>query len=176
MNPERLEQLARTPRVLDERMDRIRARPMFFMRTAMKIWEQEMRNAPLVFGYVVQADKPLFTPGDGGTGRAVFLHSTDPGYTRNAPWLTELAARVAALRTERTSDRESLDLGMNLIDDQKDFSLEVPLHLTRQIMAYLSSQTLDVSLLPNRCIPEDRLVPALALPKILLPIPAEFWL
>lgn len=176
MNLDRLEQLARTPRALDERMDKIRARPMFFMRTAMKIWEQEMRSAPLVFAYVVQADKPLFEPGDGGTGRAVFLHSTDPGYTRNAAWLAELATRVAALRTERTCDRESLDLGMMLIDDQKDFSLQVPLHLTLQIMAYLSSQALDVSLLPNRCIPANRLVPALALPKVLLPIPAEFWL
>jgi hypothetical protein len=176
MNLERLEQLARTPRVLDERMEKIRARPMFFMRSAMKLWEQEMRNAPLVFAYVVQAEKPLFVPGDGGTGRAVFLHSTDPGYTRNARWLAELATRVASLRTERTSDRESLDLGMMLIDDQRDISLQVPLHLTLQIMAQLTSQALDVSLLPNRCIPESRVIPALALPKTLLPIPAELWL
>lgn len=175
MKRERLEQLARTPRVLDETLTKIRERPMFFMRAAVQTWEREMRTAPLVFAYVVQAEPALFEPGDGGTGRAVLLHSQEPGYSRNAAWLDQLAERVRALRTLRTSDRELLELGMMLVDDHSEFSLPVPLSLTGLILAQLSSQPLNVALLPERCIPSDRVVPALALPRTLLPLPAELW-
>jgi hypothetical protein len=37
------------------------------------------------------------------------------------------------------------------------------------------SQQLDVSILPEKSIPRDRVVPALALPKRLFPIPADLW-
>lgn len=173
MNLERLEQLARTPRVLDESVGKIRERPMFFMRAAVELWEQEMRNAPLVFAYVVQAEQVLFAPGHGGSGRAVLLHSSEPGYARNSRWLAELAGRLSALRTARIADRKVLELGMMLVDDQAEFSLEVPLSLTKLVLARLCSQQLDVSILPEKCIPRDRVVPALALPKQLFPIPAD---
>jgi hypothetical protein len=175
MNLQRIEQLARTPRILDENMDRIRERPMFFMRAAVQTWEREMRTAPLVFAYVVLAEPALFVPGDGGSGRAVLLHSREPGYSRNASWLSALAERVYALRTTRTADPKLLELGEMLVDEQSQFSLPVPLHLTRLILAQLSSQPLSVAHLPDRCIPKDRVVPALALPKTLLPLPAELW-
>jgi hypothetical protein len=175
MNPERLEKLARIPRVLDESADKIRERPMFFMRAAVKAWEQEMRTAPLVFAYVVQADTMLFVPGAGGTGRAVLLHSPEPGYACNRKWLADVAARISALKTERTSDRKALELGMMLVDDQSELSLPVPLNFTSLVYAHLSAQSLNADLLPDKCIPRDRVVPALALPKKLLPIPAELW-
>jgi hypothetical protein len=60
-----------------------------------------------------------------------------------------------------------------LVDDQAEFSLEIPLSLTKLVLARLCSQQLDVSVLPERCIPRDRVVPALALPKRLFPIPAD---
>jgi hypothetical protein len=148
---------------------------MFFMRAAVQMWEREMRTAPLVFAYVVLAEPALFVPGDGGTGRAVLLHSREPGYLRNTPWLAGLAERIAALRTTRTSDPKLLELGEMLVDENSQFSLPVPLNLTRLILAQLSSQPLSVAQLPERCIPDDRVIPALALPKVLLPVPADFW-
>jgi hypothetical protein len=175
MNQERLDQLARTPRILDESVDKIRERPMFFMRAQVKSWEQEMRMAPLVFAYVVQAERALFVPGDGSTGRAVLLHSREPGYTRNTPWLGELAVRLSALKTARITDRQVLELGMMLVDDQSDFSLQVPLSLTKLVLAQVSTQALNTAILPERCIPRDRVIPALALPKRLFPIPADMW-
>ncbi|HEX6241688.1 MAG TPA: hypothetical protein VFZ61_12360 [Polyangiales bacterium] len=175
MNLERLEQLARTPRAIDHCLTKVRERPMFFMRSAVQTWEREMRSAPLVFAYVVQAEPALFEPGCGGSGRAVLLHSQEPGYIRNAAWLAQLADRVRSLRTIRTADRELLELGMLLIDEQSEFSLPVPLSLTRLILARLSAQSLDVTHLPAGCVPRDRIVPALALPKLLLPLPAELW-
>ena len=33
----------------------------------------------------------------------------------------------------------------------------------------------EVTHLPDRCVPRNRVVPALALPKLLLPLPAELW-
>jgi hypothetical protein len=176
MNLERIERLARTPRALDESLEKVRERPMFFMRAAVDTWEREMRSAPLVFAYVVQAEPALFVPGDAGTGRAVLLHSQEPGYSRNTAWLTELGRRIAALRTMRTTDRKVLELGEMLVDEQSEISLPVPLNLTRQILAQLSSQPLSVALLPEQRIPNDRIVPALALPKTLLALPAEIWL
>lgn len=175
MKLERIEQLARTPRVLDESLDKIRERPMFFMRERVQIWEREMRSAPLVFAYVVQAEPALFVRGDGGTGRAVLLHSPEPGYARNTSWLEQLAERIVTLKTIRTADRELLELGMMLVDDNAEFSLPVPLSLTRLILARLSSQPLNAAPLPERCIPANRVIPALALPHTLLPIPAELW-
>jgi hypothetical protein len=175
MNLDRLERLARTPRVLDESVDTIRARPMFFMRAAVKLWEQEMRTAPLVFAYVIQANVALFEPGDAGSGRAVLLHSKEPGYSRNAQWLADLAPRIWELRTTRTSDREALKLGMMLVDEQSNFSLQVPLYLTRLVFAHVSTQELNVAALPDQCIPRDRVIPALALPHGLFPIPAAMW-
>jgi hypothetical protein len=175
MNLERIEQLARTPRALDANLDKVRERPMFFMRAAVASWEREMRTAPLVFAYVVQAEPALLVPGDGGKGRAVLLHSQEPGYSRNTRWLTELGQRILALRTARTSDRKELELGMMLVDEQSEISLPVPLHLTRLILAQVSSQPVSVAALPNQCIPKDRIVPALALPKTLLPLPGELW-
>jgi hypothetical protein len=175
MNFERLELLARTPRVLDESVDKIRERPMFFMRAAVKAWEREMRTAPLVFAYVVHAETALFEPGAGGMGRAVLLHSEEPGYSRNSKWLSELAARVWALRMVKTSQRDALELGMMLVDENSEFSLPVPLNLTRLIFAQVSSHTLNVELLPNQCIPYDRVIPALASSNGLFPLPAELW-
>jgi hypothetical protein len=175
MNLERLEKLARTPRILDESLEKVRERPMFFMRAAVQSWEREMRSAPLVFAYVVQAEPALFEPGCGGSGRAVLLHSQEPGYLRNPAWLAQLADRILSLRTTRTADRELLELGMMLVDHQSEFSLPVPLSLTRLILARLSSQALEVTHLPDACVPRDRIVPALALPKLLLPLPAELW-
>jgi hypothetical protein len=103
------------------------------------------------------------------------LHSQEPGYSRNAAWLTDLGQRIAALRTMRTADRKALELGEMLVDEQSEISLPVPLHMTRQILAQLSSQPLHVARLPDQCIPNDRIVPALALPKTLLALPAEIW-
>lgn len=175
MNHERLDQLARTPRTLDESVDKIRERPMFFMRAQVKVWEQEMRMAPLVFAYVVQAESALFVPGDGGSGRAVLLHSREPGYTRNTPWLADLSVRLSALKTARITDRKVLELGMMLVDDQSDFSLPVPLSLTKLVLAEVSTQSVNTAILPERCIPRDRVIPALAMPKRLFPIPADMW-
>jgi hypothetical protein len=176
MNLDRIERLARTPRVLDESVDKIRERPMFFMRAAVRTWECEMRTAPLVFAYVVSAESALFEVGDGGTGRAVLLHSREPGYSRNARWLGELSERLWALRMARAiPDRAVLELATMLVDDQSEFSLPVPLSLTQLVLAHLSTQTLNAALLPDACIPHDRVIPALALPKALFPIPAEMW-
>lgn len=176
MNLERLEKLAHIPRAVDDQnLDKIRERPMFFMRDAVRRWEEEMRTAPLVFAYVVQAEPALFKRGKAFSGRSVLLYSTDPGYTRNGPWLSELAERLLLLRTQRIRDPEALQIGMMLVDEQSEFSLAVPLSLTRLVLARLVTHSLSRASLPQQCIPESRLIPALALPKRLLPLPAEMW-
>jgi hypothetical protein len=125
----RVEHLARTPRTIDEQLTKIQAKPVFFLRGAIRQWEHDLMHAPLVFAYVVQANHVLYEP-EGEWAPAVLLHTTDPRYARDARWLGSLAQRLPALKESGTSDPKANELGALLCAEESDFDLPVPVSVT----------------------------------------------
>jgi len=157
MDMKKLEKLAQLPRPLDDTVQRIWKKPLFFRGR----WEREMTHAPLVFLYVVQANEGLYEKGAGEMAPAVLLYSTDPTVARDAAWLTDLGERILALRTSGTADPKANELGCYLEAEQSTFNLPVPVSLTGGKAATIRTWTLCVEDLPDQCIGPDGIIPAL---------------
>jgi hypothetical protein len=157
MDMKKIEKLSRTPRPLDETVQKIWKRPLLFRGR----WEREMAGSPLVFLYVVQAHQCLFEKGAGELAPAVLLYTTDPAHCLNTPWLADLAERISALETSGTDDPKANELGCYLAAEDSSFDLPVPMSLTGGVAATIRKWSLSTWVLPDKHIGPDRIIPAL---------------
>ena len=176
MDPEKLESLARTPRVIDDRLLKIHRKPFFFLKSAVRSWREGMTHGPLVFAFVVQADLLLFEPGLGATAPAVLLYTEHPRYSRNVRWLTELGDRVADLRMDCSEDPALRSIGKLLRAPDSEFDLKLPRAFSAGIDCRLYTAHLSTHRLPEACITEQRIVPLLVLDKDhIAVVPSELY-
>jgi hypothetical protein len=165
MDFEKLESLALTPRVIDQRLLKIHRKPFFFLKNAIREWREGLTNGPLVFAFVVQADLMLFEYGLGATAPAVLLYTEDPLYSRDVSWLTELGERVADLRIRCSEDAPLREIGCMLRSPSSEFDLELPRSFSQGVNCRLYTSHLSTYRLPGSCIAETRIVPLLVLAK-----------
>lgn len=167
--------LAATPRPLTDELQKIRSKPFGFLRKAVKKWEHEITNSPLVFAAVVQANSALFDAKTSTWAPAVFLYTTDPTLARDGAWLRQVADRAFALKEHRTGDRREDALGALLADENSTIDLEVPPTLTGGVTARIRSTFVDPSTLPGGAIPEDRLLVGLAFQDEVVLLPGTYY-
>lgn len=169
------ESLIATPRPLTDELTKIQSRPFGFLRKAVKKWENEMANAPLVFAAVVQANSVLFDPKESTWAPAVLLYTTDPARSRDGEWLRQVADRCAALRERRTGDRREDGLGFLLNEEESNFDIEVPPTLTGGVTVKIFTTFVDPDNLPGRAIPPHRILAGLAREKELVLLPKDYY-
>lgn len=175
MNFDKLEALARTPRVINDDLLKIHGKPLFFLKKAIRSWEQGLTNGPVVYGFVVQGNSVLFEPG-GALAPAVMLYTEDPRYCRDPAWLGQLAERLLALKTSGVEDQEVNMLGALLAAEESEFDKRIPLWFTGGVEARLYTTHLATYKLPNECVGPHRLVPLLLMGKDEpIEIPGEFY-
>jgi hypothetical protein len=169
------DRLAATPRPLTEELQKIRGKPFGFLRKAVKKWEHEITNAPLVFAAVVQANSALFDAKTSQWAPAVLLYTTDPALARDGAWLRQVADRAFALKEHRTGDRREDALGALLADEDSTINIEVPPTLTGGVPARIVSTFVDPARLPGRAIPEHRLLVGLAFEGEVVLLPSTYY-
>lgn len=169
------DRLAATPRPLTEELQKIRGKPFGFLRKAVKKWEHQMTNAPLVFAAVVQANSALFDAKTSTWAPAVLLYTTDPALARDGAWLRQVADRVFALKEQRTGDRREDALGALLNDEDSTIDLDVPPTLTGGVTVKIVSTHIDPDTLPGRAIPEHRLLVGLAFDGEIVLLPSTYY-
>lgn len=169
------ESLVATPRPLTDELTKIKGKPFGFLRKAVKKWEQEMTQSPLVFAAVVQANSALFDPKESTWAPAVLLYTTDPAHIRDGEWLRQVADRCAALRERRTGDRREDGLGFLLNEEESNFNIEVPPTLTGGVTAKILTTFIDPNTLPGRAIPQHRILAGLAAEKELILLPKTYY-
>lgn len=176
MNLEKLESLAHTPRVIDQRLLTIHRKPFFFLKKAIREWRDGLTNGPLVFAFVVQADLVLYEHGLGATAPAVLLYTEDPRFSRDITWLTELGERVADLRVTCSEDPPLRKIGCLLRSPHSEFDLEIPRSFSEGVNCRLYTSHLSAYKLPGSCIAEQRIVPLLVLARDhTAVVPAELY-
>lgn len=169
------EKLVATPRPLTDELTTIKGKPFGLLRKAVKTWEHEMANAPLVFAAVVQANSALFDPAEATWAPAVLLYTTDPARIRDGEWLRQVADRCAALRERRTGDRREDGLGFLLNEEESTFDIEVPPTLTGGVTAKILTTYLSPGTLPGGAIPAHRILAGLAWEKELVLLPKTYY-
>ena len=162
MKLDRIEHLRATPRELTPELEKILDKPFAILVPMVKRWEEDMKVAPLVTAAVVQANKVLFDAETAEMAPAVLVFSPDPKYATNALWISDLAARLSAMRDNPKSDPTGGQLAQRLLDEDSDFSEALPESVTGGIRAHWLVTYLSPEQLPGGFIPEHRLLPALA--------------
>lgn len=169
------ENLVATPRPVTKDIEEIWTKPFFFLRGAVRKWEQGVVHAPVVFASVVQANQVLFDPRQSQYAPAVLLYSRDPERCRDAAWLRALTERVQALKETRTGDPAVDRFGALLNDEDSNFFEDVPPALTGGAHARIHVTFIDPDTLPGRAIPSDGLLLGLGLPDEVKLLPASYY-
>jgi hypothetical protein len=126
------------------------------------VWEEEARQARLVYTYVVQADNRLFEPGAADVScAAVLIFSPDKSKAFDVDFLAGIARRLNDLKNAKNVPADALDLVERLRSESGLFVREVPESLTGGVKVIAWVETLDQKTdLPGGVIPENRVLPA----------------
>lgn len=169
------ESLVVTPRPDTKQIEEVYTKPFFFLRGAVRKWEQEAVNAPVVFASVVQANEVLFDPQRSQYAPAVLLYSRDPQRCRDGAWLRALTERVQALKETPTGDRAVDRFGALLHDEDSNFSEDLPAALTGGAHARMHVTFVDPDTLPGRAVPADGLLLGLGLTDEVRLLPSSYY-
>lgn len=169
------ESLVATPRPVTKEIEEVYGKPFFFLRGAVRKWEQEVVHAPVVFASVVQANNVLWDAERSTFAPAVLLYSRDPQRSRDAQWLRELTERVHALKETRTGDPAVDRFGDLLNDEDSNFFEDLPASLTGGAHARMHVTFVDPGDLPGRAIPADGLLLGLGLEESVRLLPASYY-
>jgi hypothetical protein len=117
----KLDKYKKTPRVDS---DFVNAVAGFFGGKSKDI--QQLENAPLVYGKVVQANSALFTPNEDSIGSTgiVFVFALDEAHRCDEAWLTKTAKRISEMReqVDKNEPKDILYMIYGLLDsDNKGF-------------------------------------------------------
>lgn len=175
MNPEKIQQLSRVPRTVTKEFEKISAKPFFFLPWAVRSWEQEMTNSPLVFAVVVQANECLFDARESEFAPAVLAWTTSPTHAQDIQWLGALADRIHGC-TSNATNMDEAKLGALLMAEDSSISLDVPTSLTGGVRVRMCSLWIDPTTLPGKAIPEHRCLPVLVSDDSPTVIPPSFYL
>ncbi|ADG73879.1 hypothetical protein Cfla_0973 [Cellulomonas flavigena DSM 20109] len=169
------ESLVATPRPVTKEIEEVWTKPFFFLRGAVRKWEQGVVHAPLVFASVVQANRVLWDAEHSTFAPAVLLYSRDPARSRDAQWLRELTERVRALKETRTGDPAVDRFADLLADEDSNFFEDLPASLTGGAHARMHVTFVNPADLPGRAIPEDGLLLGLGLEESVKLLPASYY-
>lgn len=169
------ESLVATPRPLTKEIEQVHTKPFFFLRGAVRRWEQEAAHAPVVFASVVQANEVLWDPERATFAPAVLLYSRDPRRSRDPQWLAEVTERVRSLKETRTGDPAVDRFGDLLNDEDSNFFEDLPASLTGGSHARMHVTFVDPDDLPGRALPADGLLLGLGLEESVKLLPASYY-
>lgn len=129
-------------------------------------WREKYRNAPIVFGAIVQANNALWSPDDWPEDhcRCVCVFATDDAHRHDAEWLSELANKVSELKDASHVPAESQAFINVLRNDQSYLCFKLAPSLAGTADAWCTTLRLeDQSHLPNGFLPALGVLPFLLL-------------
>lgn len=169
-----LQQVPRTLTPDIERIcDEISGKPAFFVfwGGGRKGWVREMENARLSFVYVVQANSCLFDPEESQWAPAVLLSTTDTRAS-DPNWIERIGAEFCP----RLRSSEFPDIRALLEDEESQIDMDLASSSTGGVPLHLMTAYIDPERLPNRHIPESRVLPALLHGETWTLLPSKLYL
>lgn len=154
--------LKQSPRPLTPEIERfcnkVSGKPFFFVfwNGGQKSWVREMEHARLSFVYVMQANLELFDPDPNNFAPAVLL-ATDQPQSIDPTWMARVGDEMwARVRSGTMPNVQAL-----LEDEHSFFDLTLPKEQTAGRMFRMWVEPISARYLPNHCVPESRVLPAL---------------
>jgi len=153
----RLEEYLQSPR--DSQSPLIRelagSAPLF----SRKRRAESLSRAALCFAIAIAYDERLTSPGNCVYARAVFCYALDDAHKTSASWLNRVACDMARVQRAPQS-REEKRLSKMLNEDILDTQARLPESVARGADGWaFVYRFAEQSLLPNACLPSDRIVP-----------------
>ncbi|WP_109833105.1 hypothetical protein [Reichenbachiella versicolor] len=117
----------------------------------------QLNEYPLAVGYVLMANNALYNKDAETQAGSMMIFTNDEQYRLDEKWVSELGEQI------RNMEIEGLDFLYEMMDDfgsgSSFFSIDIPSVLTGNVKIYCSYVILDSDYLPNRVIPENRIIP-----------------
>ncbi len=174
MNLDKIRDLSKTPRTLTKEHEKICSRPFFFLRKAVREWEQEMTHGPVVLGAVVQAHECLYDKEEAQFAKGVMMWTVDSARSQDKAWLQSVAERLVACR-EKAETLDERHVANLLNDEESSIEGVVPKSLTDGVEVRWVSQYIDPDDLPGGCVPQDKLFAAIIMGGDLRMIPPALY-
>ncbi len=156
----KLDKFIERPRELEGEFKEIIGTPPLFGIIGKPEWESALKNAPLIYASVVQANNALYEPGNEMYLPAVLLFAEDEAHQRNIDWLKETTAKIHEMEESEDVPPEA-EIFISALNDEDDgFCIRLPECLSDGAKAwcvvYKFARQTD---LPNTYLPRDNIVP-----------------
>lgn len=127
-------------------------------------WRARCLEAPIIYSAVVQAHFGLWKPGDYGSMAAVFVFTPNPARMYDTVWLKDVAGKVSEMKGAPVVPPDCQDFITRLRNDQSEFCCRLGDALTGGEEAWCATYAFsDQTVLPHKCLPNDRIMPFLLL-------------
>lgn len=161
MDSQKLAALAATPRTITDELKKIHSKPFFFLFKAVKQWEHDLINNPILTAAVVQANKCLYNAEEASWAPAVLVYTTDVEKGKDAAWMQSMVEKILALKTSGTDNKAVNMIGAQLVAEESTFDLQIPTEFTDGVPMRIFTTYIDPADLPGGAIPEDGLLPVM---------------
>lgn len=156
----KLDKFIACPRELEGEFKEIAGNPPLFGIIGRAEWETEMKNAPLIYASVIQANSALYKPGNEMYLSAVLLFAEDEAHLRNMEWLKKTTEKIHELAENEDVPAGAETFLSALEDDEGGFCIRLPECLsdgaTAWCVVYKFARQTD---LPNTYLPHDNIIP-----------------
>jgi hypothetical protein len=122
-------------------------------------------TAPIVYGYVVQANSALWYPGEDRSGAGiVFVFALDEAHRYDMEWLAATAKKISAMKESVDVPKDCRKFIDTLRNDRSYFCFKLGESLNDGAEAWCATYTwYNQTLLPGNRIPATRIIPFLLL-------------